>query len=521
MQDPNYNYQPNNHQPGKSPQTNRTFLTVVYILSVVLAFFFGYTITRITSGEGLLRPPTGQQEVVDRFEPIYELLEDDFYQEFSEPQAFIEQIYAIVASVNDPYTRVNQVFLSDLSTTSALPDYQSGIGTIKLESETFEGLGVTLNYQDFAMVVNSVMRGSPAEKAHIYPGDKIVGVIVGGQKINFKTDRLSEVQAIELVRGVKGQVKTLTLQRLDNSIVDVVVIYDEFATPTAFAKTINLDTGYIKINTFESSTVNAFKEALESLESSVLKEATDTLIIDLRGNPGGKLDSVVAIMQQLIVRSDDVVVGIKSTKSGRVFQYKGGLSQPKPYDIKVLVDGGSASASEVLAAALHYSGNYQIYGTQTFGKNVFQNTKQIIVPYSNTQSFVVEISYTEGYWFYGRQEIINNETNPIPIIEILPKDFLTFEVPKYIKDVKLDEVNQETIPEVQQFLNIIYDLDIRTDGYLDNETFEAIKRFQSDNNLVVNGVYNLETSHLMYTLYYNILDDLMKDNQIINLLTWK
>lgn len=438
---------------------------------------------------------------------LYEFLEENYYKEINKEEAFYYQLTSLVDSLGDPYTQISFLAVSPGVSNSNITDY---------DEEHFEGLGVSFIYEDYAMKIESVMRNSPAEKAFIYPGDKIIGARVERRDIIFADQKMSQTEAVQYVKGIAGQQRVLIVKGLDDYTRVIQVTYERFPRPTVTSNKDDLTAtyGYIKIHQFEEKTALVFEEHLNILEERLTPN--QTLIIDLRDNPGGYLTTIVPIMKLFITSNYEKVIGIKAEKSGKVYYYGGGLAEKKPYNIKVLVNGETASASEMLAAALHYFGGYEVYGTNTFGKNVYQKTANIPI----SEQLILSLKYTEGYWFYGEGLIMDNETNPIPVTEVLPEGILLLEIPFYTKDVNVDEVNMG-LAAAQKYLNFYYPLlNLREDGYMDTATKDAIMQFQQDKGLYPSGIYNLKTSQAMYTDYINKLEDHLYDNQIQALLAW-
>lgn len=491
-------YQDYNNNP--KPQITKKILALIFTGAIVLAFFFGFMFNYIIR----VKPtPIVNEPEKTPYTVLYDFLDKNYYKPVDPELAFYEQLKSLVTSLNDPYTSINFIAMSSGPTGFSGTDY---------DEEHFEGLGVSFLYENFEMIISEVMRHSPAEKAFIYPGDKIIGAKVDGVETIFKDKALDQEMAIPFVKGVAGDVKTLIIKRLDNSIVELTVTYERFRRPTVESKLLDLKNGYIKISEFQTKTALVFKEHLEELEKT-LKDDTQTLIIDLRNNPGGLLSSVVSIIQQLVV-NEPRVVGIKSAKTNLTEIHGGGLESKKPYNIKVLVNESSASASEMLAAALHYTGGYEIFGAPTFGKNVYQVTRT----FELTPQVQLSLRYTEGYWFYGDFQIMDKDTNPIPVTKLEKTGFMAIYVPYYLKTVSLDEVNVSLI-SAQKFLNVYYDLTLREDGYFDLDTQTAITRYQGEKLIPVTNQYDLKTSQTMYTDYFIKIDDQLTDNQITALMS--
>lgn len=499
-----YNNEDNNQR--RNPfNVSRRILLIILLGAVVLSFGFGFLLSYVVRVPIADKPPVNGGDTVEMFSDLYKFLDENYYEEFDVNNALINQLFAIVDSLGDPYTRISSATIS-IDTPSG-PDSGEDI-------ETFEGIGITYSYEDFEMVVSKVTRNSPAEKANIYPGDRVIGLMVEGKAHNFKTNNNSSEQVVRMVAGKKGDTRVLIVKRLDSTIINIPITYDRFATPSVISEVINDDYAYIKIYEFSTHTANVFRDHLALLESSTLTNENKTLILDLRDNPGGMLTTVVDIIKQLIVDDGKTVVGIHSTKSGAMRSYTGGLApeDKKVYDIKVLVNEYSASASEMLAIALYNSGGYEVFGTNTYGKNVFQETTLQFA-----QKYGIALTYTKGYWYYGDFKRIDKIENPIPVTPLLPQGVLTFDIPGYSYDLRLDDVHPALI-NIQKFLNVKYNLSIRTDGYFDVATESALKQFQTESGLVANGIYTLQTSHKMYSAYILMKEDLSKDNQVLALI---
>lgn len=532
MEYQNYNQDPNQ-------RVNKRILTIIFIAALILSFFLGFMISSIINVEPkevveetqtveseeiekliarneellleiqhLIKKIRSQEvgsvteEQVIVYNELYDFLKENHHADINDDLIFSYMLQGLLESLNDPYTSF-----------SLVPINIDDNGDEDADPETFEGLGVSFVYQDFEMDISEVMRHSPAELAKIYPGDKIIGVREGLINIIFRYRNFTQDEAIPYVRGKAGDQKTLIVKRLDGSVVHIPVEYAVFPRPTVTSnKGMGQSYGYIKIHQFDKQTPLVFAEHLAVIEQTI-NQPDQTLIIDLRDNPGGTLGSIVQIMQQLIEKKHTRVVGIKATKDGEEYVYGGGLKDKKPYNIKVLVNGNTASAAEMLAAALHYFGGYTIYGTPTYGKNVYQTTE--IIP-----ELMIMITYTEGYWFYGNYQIMDKDTNPIPVEIIEPTGLKTFISPRFVEEVSLDQVSQSLII-AQKFLNVYNPtFNVREDGYLDLNTQNALKQFQLDKGLPQTGKYDLATSHAMYTDYMNKLDDHNFDNQILSLISW-
>ncbi|HPM42973.1 MAG TPA: S41 family peptidase, partial [Candidatus Omnitrophota bacterium] len=232
---------------------------------------------------------------------------------------------------------------------------------IRLETKgEFGGLGIEIGIRDGILTVIAPISDTPAEAAGIKAGDKIVKI---DGKIT-KSIQLSE--AVKSMRGKPGTAVTLTIWReKEGKVFDVTI---KRATITVHSvKKVELiedKTGYIKLVEFQENTPADLDAALAKLES----QGIDALILDLRNNPGGLLDTAVDVSERFLPK-DAVIVSIKSRDKSEDVTFKsGGWFAHLGYPMVVLVNEGSASGSEILAGAVQDNGRGLILGTKTFGK---------------------------------------------------------------------------------------------------------------------------------------------------------
>ncbi len=229
---------------------------------------------------------------------------------------------------------------------------------------SFGGIGVTMGFKDDKVTVISVLEGTPGEGAGIKAGVEILAV--DGTPV-------SEYQPDEValhIRGDVGTQVTLTLHREGQDDFEVEITRDLIHVPTAKGKMLP-DTdhiGYIRIASFSENTADEFNQALDELESDNMKG----LIIDLRENGGGLITSVVAIAQRVVPAGP--IVSVKQ-RDGSTEEHDSELAENK-YPIVVLIDGNSASASEILAGALQDTGAGTLVGTKSYGKG----SVQVVLP---------------------------------------------------------------------------------------------------------------------------------------------
>ncbi len=263
-------------------------------------------------------------------------------------------IEGMVGSLDDPYT----IFFPPAESKS-FSDEISG---------NFEGVGMEVGTKDDVLTVIAPLKDTPAYRAGIKSGDKIV-------KINETlTNTLNTPEAIKIIKGPKGTKVKFTIVRegvKDPLIIEVV--RDVINIPTIDSE-IKDDVFIIHLYNFSAISSNSFRGELRKfIESGKYK-----MIIDLRGNPGGYLESAVD-MASWFLPSGKIIVkeDFKDEKDTQIFRSKGYNIFNDKLKLVVLIDGGSASASEILAGALHEQGIATLVGTQSFGKGSVQELVEI------------------------------------------------------------------------------------------------------------------------------------------------
>ncbi|TAK57840.1 S41 family peptidase [Patescibacteria group bacterium] len=285
-------------------------------------------------------------------------------------------IKGLTASLGDPYT----VFFPPEES----KNFENDI------AGNFEGVGMEVGIRDDVLTVVSPLKGSPAERAGILSGDKIL-------KINdTDTKDMSVESAVKLIRGKKGTEVRLTIYR-DNKVgifekkvvrevIDIPTIDTEIKQVTKAGVPDTSGTGLtkdgvyiIRLYSFSANSHNLFRGALRGF----LESGSNKLILDLRGNPGGYLEAAWD-MASWFLPPGKVVVSEDSGKNGvgKVYKSKGyGRNEfgifNKDLKMIILVNGGSASASEILAGALKEHGVAKLVGTKTFGKGSVQELVKI------------------------------------------------------------------------------------------------------------------------------------------------
>lgn len=283
----------------------------------------------------------------NKLEFIRKLVDENYAGEIDKEKLY-EGIYTgALAFSTDKYSR----YIS-------AEDYKS----FKIDTTgNYAGIGVKtmVDTNTPAILIISIYENSPAEKAGLKVGDKIT-------KIDDMVVTLDNYdQAINNIRGHKGESVVFTVNRNDK-VFEATVVRDEVDIPTVGGAVVADDIGYIKLDGFESVTYEQFKVVLNDLK----KENITKLIIDLRNNPGGLLDSVSAIADEIIPKGVITYMEDKNGKKEYIYSEEGELNMP----LVVLVNENSASAAELLTAAVKDTKKGTIVGENTYGKGVVQTT---------------------------------------------------------------------------------------------------------------------------------------------------
>ncbi len=292
---------------------------------------------------------------MDPFWKVWNIL-DDKYVETKTPEATTTgqdrlwgAIQGMTGTLGDPYT----VFLPPEDT----KDFETNI------SGNFEGVGMEIGVKEGVLSVISPLKGSPAEKIGIMAGDKIL-TIDGKPAVDLSTDK-----AVKLIRGPRGTIVKIGILRNGNGKpLQFEIIRAVIDIPTAKTE-IKDDVFIISLYNFYAQARPQFNIALKEFINSKKSK----LILDLRGNPGGYLDAAVDMaswflpLGRAIVRED-----FGDNKMETVYRSKGYDIFTDKLEMLILVDGGSASASEILAGALQEYGIAKLVGTKTYGKGSVQ-----------------------------------------------------------------------------------------------------------------------------------------------------
>ena len=331
---------------------------------------------------------------------------------FSNNPKQAQKINQLINYINRDYVEeVNTDSLLDITINDFLHEldpHSSYISTAQIQSVeesmqgNFEGIGVEFNILKDTLVVVSAISGGPSERLGIQSGDRIVeveGESIAG--IGITNDRV-----IKMLRGEKGSVVSIKIFRPGNSdLLDFEITRNEIPIHSLdVAYLIDSATAYIKLNRFAETTYDEFHNALDEL----IRRGAEKLILDLRGNPGGYLHVANAIADEMLSDGELIVFteGRNRKKSYTYATEKGIFESGK---LVVLIDEGSASASEIIAGAIQDNDRGWIVGRRSFGKGLVQEQMELndgsavrltVARYYTPSGRCIQKSYENGYEEY-------------------------------------------------------------------------------------------------------------------------
>lgn len=325
-------------------------ITGILISALACGAFFGF------SGFGLIDRKGAEEylylkETYGFAEALKKVVKDQFYVPVEDEEALLSGMYkGLVAGLDDPYSE----YLTEEEFKTLIDQLQGN----------YSGIGVTMsaNEEDYIEVI-SVTDQSPAQKAGIRTKDLIIGV----DGVTYTGGQMST--AAEKIRGEKDTMVKITILR-GTEILEFEIQRDTLTDVTVYAEMKENNIGYLRISGFELNTGKDFAAELRKMEEAKV----DGLIIDLRNNGGGVVSSAIEVADELM---DAATVVYAENQKGEKTYYKTENGKTKlPYVL--LVDGGSASAAEILAAGVQEYGGGLVVGSQTYGKGVIQTTQSLI-----------------------------------------------------------------------------------------------------------------------------------------------
>ena len=396
-------------------------ITVALGASVIIIAMAATACSGGESGAAVGQAPTVAGELpseLAKVEEAYRALRERFVdREKLDPEKFSQAaIRAMVNSLDDRFT-----------TYFTAERFQMTQETIQ---GTFEGIGANVTVRDGRVTIVAPLPDSPAQRAGIMPADVIL--MVDGEPV----EGYSLGMVIDRIRGPEGEPVRLRIERPETGeVIDVTIVREGIRHVTATFELVADRVARVQITQFVATTVDDLKRVLDE----VLESGVTGIVLDLRNNPGGLVASVVDVASQFL--SDGLVI-FQIDADGERTEWKvtgGGKAREVP--LVVLVNEGSASASEVLAGALQDQGRAPIIGTQTFGKGVV-NTP---VEFSDGSGLII----TTARWFTPKGRTIGD-------VGITPD----IEVPRTV-----DQIAEGQDPQLEAALDVLQGLTGAATGF--------------------------------------------------------
>ncbi len=402
---------------SKTVKNNKSALKVAVVtFAFGLVFIFGLYIGngKIAVGESLKLANTSSNKQLpedlnyETVESLYDTLRVNFDGELKEEDVIDGIKKGLVESTGDEYTQY-------LNTKEA-EEFESSL------NGSFSGIGAELGEEDEAIVIVAPISGFPAEKAGLRAKDVLV-------KINDESALdLSVSDAVTKIRGPEGSKVKLTVVRDGKEELNFDITREQISIPSVEYKIIEDNIGYLKISRFSDDTIELSKKAAQEFKSKNVKG----VVVDLRNNPGGLLDSSVDISSLWLDKGKVVLEEKRGSETIKTYKADGGDILGGVPTV-VLINEGSASASEITAGALKDNGVAKLVGVKSFGKGSVQQ----VTPLSSGGVLKVTIAK----WFTPNGVNINKEgIEPDSKVEFSEEDYKNNKDPQ--KDAAIAIINQ-------------------------------------------------------------------------------
>ena len=361
-------------------------LTVALIIAVS-SFAGGVFYDRVIRS-GLPTPVVGSSELKKAVSEVADIIEREALEPSSDTSMTAGAIRGILESLDDPHANY-----FDAQHFQYFSEQNSGI---------FYGIGITISNRDDVLAVVSVIPGTPAERAGL-EADDIIVTIDGETRVKWDVD-----EAVLRIRGEEGTNVTLGIQRGEETdLREFTITRAKIDVPNIESEMLEGSIGYIRLFTFNQLAADDVAEEIAKLSA----EGARGFILDLRDNPGGLLSSSVDVSSLFV--ADGVIVRVED-RSGTIEEHRasGGTATSAP--VVVLINGNSASASEIVGGALQDYGRAQLVGEKSFGKGSVQQIEEL--------SFGGAIKLTIAHYLTPKGRVIDKVgLTPDVIVEMEPE----------------------------------------------------------------------------------------------------
>nr|WP_208414747.1 S41 family peptidase [Paenibacillus castaneae] len=419
-------------------------------------------------------------EELTKLNAVLELIETKYYRKVDRSELLDGAVSGMMSSLSDPYS----VYMEK----DVAKHFSESI------EGSFTGIGAEVTLENGRIVVVSPIKGSPAERSGLLAKDVLLSV--NGAKL----DGLNLQEAVAKIRGPKGTKAKIQVKRDGFSEpIQLVLIRDDIDVETVYGSLNPDGVGIIEIRQFSLHTAERFKQELARLE----KQGMKGLVLDVRNNPGGVLPVVVEIAQSFMAKGS-TVVQVEDRDGKREKTLSEG--QSKSYPIAVLMNKGSASASEILAGALQEGAGAKLVGETSFGKGTVQ------VSYNKALGDGSLVKMTIAKWLTPKGNWIH-EKGIQPDIMVKPPDLYTVARLSMTDTLKQDMLGEQ-VRSVQIMLHGLGYEPKREDGYFGAEMAEAVNKFQAEHGLPATGQVDKLTGEALEKAVIKWIQDDKNDTQL-------
>lgn len=408
-------------------------------------------------------------EDLQAIKEVYDSIQVNYIEEVDKTTLLTGALKGMVDAIGDPYSE----YFDAEQSTSFEEDFQ----------DSFEGIGVQFMMENGRVTVISPIDGTPAGEGGILPNDIILEAD-GTELTDMNTN-----DVVKLIRGPKGSDVNLLIQR-NNSTFEVVLTRDTIPniTVTGELDATEATIGHIKISQFADNTYQELVEVVTDLR----EQGAKSLVFDLRMNPGGLLDAALKI-GNMFIEDGQMIMQISERNADAAIEFVGderaygSFKITEPY--VVLIDGGSASASEILAATVQENTDSKLIGQTSFGKGTVQTILN--------QSDLGEVKLTSAKWLTPSGNWIHDVgIEPDMLVEELP---VASSLLMNSNETLEMGVSNEFVNSLSLMLNAL-GFEVASENYFDEEMETAVKAFQEANKLEADGKVTGETAHTLNRL---------------------
>ena len=443
----------------------RVWVFIVSLIATMLISVFitvALVITQLPKADNKLAFGIFKKNELFQIEKVFYYLKQNYLDKDVTSEQLIQgALKGMAESVGDPYTTY---LVND--ETAQLDETVNG---------AFGGIGAELKSDQSRVVISTTMEGSPSQQVGLQADDVITKV--DGEDMTGKT--ISEV--VKKVRGEVGTDVVLTIERAGTSL-EVKLTRASIAINTVKAELDKEDAtiGHVRITSFTKNTAEELEKAVKDLTEKGAK----SFVFDVRYNPGGLLDQAYKVANMFLKDGEPIVQVEDRFGEKKIYKASSSIGEFKitqPYVL--LVNEGSASASEILAAAIKEGAGGQIVGTKTYGKGTVQSVVDIT---DNS-----ELKYTNAKWLTPKGNWIHKE-GVTPTKEVNLPDYAFLKIIDARETLKVGSVSQNVLSVETILKGLGYS--VTADGYFDEATKEAVKAYQQKEGLTARGEVDEETA---------------------------